>query len=68
VVKGERRDEVSLDRLYRVLGNGPLARAKVAALHVRRVIAIDLAGNLAPHSPVRLVNDDRAIFERVGAR
>jgi hypothetical protein len=68
VVDGERRDEISLGRIHYVLGNGPRATAKAAALHVRRFIAIDLAANLAPHSPVRLVNDERAIFERRGAR
>jgi hypothetical protein len=35
---------------------------------VRRVIGIDLGLNLAPHSPVRLINDGRAIFERRGVR
>lgn len=44
------------------LGPGPLGRAKLAALHVRRVVLIDLMNGLTPHTAVSLLNDGGAII------
>lgn len=66
LVNGEAREEITLQRVKHVLGGGPKGNAKASALHVRRVISIDLAHGLAPHTPVRLVDDGRAIFDRRG--
>lgn len=45
------------------LGEGPLGRAKLAALHVRRVVSIDLSSPLSPESAVRLIHDGAAILK-----
>jgi hypothetical protein len=44
------------------LGPGPLGRHKLAALHVRRVVRIDLSRGLTPDSPVSLINDGGAVL------
>lgn len=43
-----------------VLGAGPLGRAKLHALHVRRIVSIDLAAGLLPTSAVALIADNGA--------
>lgn len=48
------------------LGHRHHGVAKCAALHVRRIVAIDLRHDLAPHTPVRKLPDDMAIFEMEG--
>lgn len=53
----------SLRDIADVLGGGHIGKAKAAALHVRRIIAVDLAQDLNGDSRVRAVNDGRAIFE-----
>lgn len=57
----------NLRTVTRALGGGARGRAKAAALHVRRVISIDLTHDLAPDTPVRLLEDGGVIFEREGA-
>ena len=44
------------------LGDGQLGRAKLSALHVRRVVAIDLSRPLGPDSIVRLIDDGCSIL------
>jgi hypothetical protein len=45
-----------------VLGGGSLGRAKLSALHVRRVVAIDLSRPLSPDSAVRIVDDGGSLL------
>jgi hypothetical protein len=45
----------SLGELTKALGGGHIGRAKAHALHVRRIISIDLRQHLGPASPVGLV-------------
>jgi hypothetical protein len=61
-------ETVPLSSICNALGIGPQGSSKASALHVRRVISIELDSGLAPHTAVRLVQDRRAIFERRGAR
>ncbi|MGH6977939.1 MAG: hypothetical protein ACRED4_01380, partial [Brevundimonas sp.] len=49
------------------LGGRHVGNAKAAALHVRRIISIDLTRDLDGDSAVRLVDDGRAIFELPGS-
>jgi hypothetical protein len=49
------------DATASVLGSGPIGRAKLAALHVRRVVSIDLSRGLHDESIVMLVKDGGAI-------
>jgi hypothetical protein len=51
-------------RIAEQLGDGPLGRAKLAALHVRRVVSIDLGRPLSGESAVRLMEDGAAILKR----
>jgi hypothetical protein len=44
------------------LAPGPLGRAKLAALHVRRVVRIDLSKGLTDYSLVTLINDGGAMI------
>ena len=44
------------------IGTGPTGRSKLHALHVRRVVRIDLSKGLTSASPVRLVGDGEAIL------
>lgn len=46
------------------LGGGSLGRAKASALHVRRVLSIDLGGPLLPFSKVRIVDDGRSLLRK----
>lgn len=55
-------DICSYCEVAEVLGGGPLGRSKLAALHVRRVVSIDLTKGLSPGSAVRLLNDGGAIL------
>jgi hypothetical protein len=41
---------------------GPVGRSKLAALHVRRVVRIDLSKGLAPESRVGLIGDGESIL------
>jgi hypothetical protein len=41
---------------------GPTGKSKLHALHVRRVVRIDLSKGLTSASPVRLVGDGEAIL------
>jgi hypothetical protein len=50
------------DEASAALGQGPVGRSKLAALHVRRVVRIDLSNGLTPDSSVVLVNDGGAIL------
>lgn len=52
--------EVEYGRLCDRLGGGPLAKAKLATMHVRRLIWIDIAKGLNPDSAVRRVVDGGA--------
>ncbi|WP_342738799.1 hypothetical protein [Bradyrhizobium sp. B117] len=45
-----------------VLGSGPIGKAKLSALHVRRVVSIDLSKGLTPESIVMLIKDRGAIL------
>jgi hypothetical protein len=58
----ERQGLAFLSEVEAVLGGGVVGRKKAAALHVRRVIAIDLGEQLNAKTIVRLVRDGRAIF------
>ena len=58
----ERQGLAFLGEVEAILGGGVVGRKKAAALHVRRVIAIDLGEQLGPKTLVRLVRDGRAIF------
>lgn len=49
------------------LGGGAASLGKCAALHVRRIISIDLRHRLRPESPVMKMPDDMAVFELPGA-
>ncbi|MBD8066046.1 hypothetical protein IC608_11235 [Devosia sp. PTR5] len=49
------------------LGGGASSLGKCAALHVRRIISIDLRHQLLPESPIMKMPDDMAIFELPGA-
>ena len=51
-----------LGEVFDVLGN----RAKAAAMHVRRLIWIDLRANLSRDAEVLPIRDGRAIFELPG--
>jgi hypothetical protein len=55
-------DVRSYCEVVEVLGGGPLGRSKLAALHVRRVVSINLTKGLSPDSAVRLLNDGGAIL------
>jgi hypothetical protein len=44
------------------IGTGPAGRSKLHALHVRRVVRIDLSNGLTSTSPVRLVGDGEAVL------
>jgi hypothetical protein len=44
------------------LAPGPLGRGKLAALHVRRVVRIELSKGLAADTAVTLINDGGAIL------
>ncbi|MGK2742417.1 hypothetical protein ACSHT0_16160 [Tepidicaulis sp. LMO-SS28] len=57
----------TLHKVMHALGGNVLGRAKAAALHVRRIISIDLTHDLHPDTPVRLLDDGGVIFEREGA-
>ena len=46
-----------LEEIVEVLGGGPIGRAKAAALHVHRKIAIDLGDNFSPKSLTRLIEN-----------
>ncbi|WP_375762579.1 hypothetical protein ACE10W_05195 [Bradyrhizobium sp. B025] len=45
-----------------ILGGGPVGRSKLAALHVRRVLRIDLTKGLFPSSAVSLLDDGGVIL------
>jgi hypothetical protein len=53
---------ITYDEASAFLGHGPVGRSKLAALHVRRVVRIDLSNGLMPESSVGLVNDGGAIL------
>lgn len=50
------------DRVSEELGPGPLGRGKLAALHVRRVVRIDLSKGLGADTAVTLINDGGALL------
>ncbi|ABE40881.1 hypothetical protein RPD_3658 [Rhodopseudomonas palustris BisB5] len=50
------------DEVAAALGPGPTGRAKLAALHVRRVVQIDLGRGLSGFSDVTMVDDGGAIL------
>ncbi|MBB3952508.1 hypothetical protein [Aureimonas jatrophae] len=54
----------TVDVVAKALGGGAAAQCKVAALTVRRVLSIGLAGEWSGESPVRLINDGKAILDR----
>lgn len=54
----------TLGSIREVLGGGHIGRAKAHALHVRRVIAIDLRTPLGPQSPVRLLRGTQTRDDR----
>lgn len=49
----------TLGQLVAALGGSPIGLAKAAALHVRRVVMVDLRYDLADHSPIHLVADGK---------
>jgi hypothetical protein len=53
-----------LKEVSAAMGEGVLGRAKLSALHVRRVVSIDVSKPLQPSSPVQLVGDGHAISWR----
>lgn len=57
------RSSVELTELDQALGG----LGKCLALHVRRLISIDLRHDLRRETPVKRMPDDRAIFEMSGA-
>jgi hypothetical protein len=63
----ERNPAPMLIELMLELGGGAASLGKCAALHVRRIISIDLRHQLRPESPIRKMPDDMAIFELPGA-
>ena len=63
----ERNPRPMLIELMLELGNGAASLAKCAALHVRRVISIDLSHDLRPETPIFKMPDNMAIFELPGA-
>jgi hypothetical protein len=44
------------------IASGAVGRSKLSALHVRRIVRIDLSKGLKPESPVALVGDGEAIL------
>lgn len=54
------RDTVPLSSLEQAFGNGPLAQAKVFALHYRRFISIDLTAGTKSSAPVHLIQQGAA--------
>jgi hypothetical protein len=52
----------SYAEVARVIGSGPLGKNKLAALHVRRVVRIDLSKGIRADSTVSLMNDGGAIL------
>lgn len=60
------RDVINLDELTPRLGGTVRGLARCAALHVRRIISIDLRHDLCPTTPVTKLPDDMAIFEMSG--
>ncbi len=62
-----RNSQPMLIELMLELGGGGRSRAKCAALHVRRIISIDMSYDLRPEAPVTKMPDDMAIFELPGA-
>ena len=53
---------VTYEEASAAIGGGPVGRSKLAALHVRRVIWIDLSKGLAPESRVGLIGDGGTIL------
>jgi hypothetical protein len=53
---------VSYEEASAAIAAGPAGRSKLHALHVRRVVRIDLLNGLTPASRVRLVGDGEAIL------
>jgi hypothetical protein len=54
------------DQVVGALGSGPLGRAKAYAMHVRRLISVDVSKPLSPTTRVRRVLDGRPLFEIPG--
>jgi hypothetical protein len=52
----------SYSQVAQILGSGPLGKNKLAALHVRRVVRIDLSRGIRGDSTVSLMNDGGAIL------
>jgi hypothetical protein len=57
---------LELGALATKLGVGHAGLAKAAALHVRRIISLDLAVGLSVRTMVRKLPDSMAIFEKPG--
>jgi hypothetical protein len=53
---------VTYEEASAAIGGGPDGRSKLAALHVRRVVRIDLSKGLAPESRVGLIGDGTTIL------
>jgi hypothetical protein len=53
---------LTYDEVAFVLGSGPIGKAKLAALHVRRVVSIDLSSGLHDDSVVVPITDGGAIL------
>jgi hypothetical protein len=54
----------SLEEVSASLGMGVVGKAKLSALHVRRVVSIDLRKPLQSSSPVQLISDGHAILRQ----
>lgn len=63
----ERNPTPWLIELMLELGGGGGSLAKCAALHVRRIISIDMRNELRPETPIFKMPDNMAIFELPGA-
>ncbi|WP_192847052.1 hypothetical protein [Aureimonas sp. AU4] len=57
-------EAATVDVVAKALGDGAAAQCKVAALNVRRVLSIGLGSGWSGESPVRLINDGKAILGR----
>jgi len=58
--------ELPWQKVVDALGGGPLGASKGIAMHVRRLICIDVSSSISPTTRVRRIQDGRPIFELPG--